>query len=151
MDRSEKAILANMCMVYDDNGNVLVQDRRDKNWGGITFPGGHVEKQESFTDSVIREIYEETGLRILSPVLCGVKQWQEDEDIRYVVLCYKTCHFEGKLRSSEEGEVYWVKRSELSKLPLAPGMELMFQLFMKEEVSEHYIYEENGEYKQVLK
>ena len=30
-------------MVYDENGNVLVQDRVDKNWGGLTFPGGHVE------------------------------------------------------------------------------------------------------------
>ncbi len=50
MDRSEKAIFTNMCMVYDDNGNVLVQNRKDKEWGGITFPGGHVEKKESFPD-----------------------------------------------------------------------------------------------------
>ena len=67
MDRSEKAIFTNMCMVYDDNGNVLVQNRKDKEWGGITFPGGHVEKKESFTDSVIREVYEETGLKIKTP------------------------------------------------------------------------------------
>ena len=33
MDRSEKAIFTNMCMVYDDNGNVLVQNRKDKEWG----------------------------------------------------------------------------------------------------------------------
>ncbi|WP_455617776.1 NUDIX domain-containing protein [Eisenbergiella sp.] len=151
MDRSERAIFTNMCMVYDDNGNVLVQDRRDEDWGGITFPGGHVEKTESFTDSVIREIYEETGLKISDPVLCGVKQWQEEEDVRYVVLCYKTSHFEGELRSSEEGEVYWVKRSELMDLPIASGMDLMFQLFLKEEVSEHYLYEDGGEWKQVLK
>ena len=37
-----------MCMVYDDKGNVLVQDKIDENWGGLTFPGGHVEKGESF-------------------------------------------------------------------------------------------------------
>ena len=57
MDRSEKTVLTNMCMIYDDDGNVLVQDRRDSDWGGITFPGGHVEKGESFTDAVIREVY----------------------------------------------------------------------------------------------
>lgn len=45
MDRSEKTVLTNMCMIYDDDGNVLVQDRRDSDWGGITFPGGHVEKE----------------------------------------------------------------------------------------------------------
>ena len=79
MDRSEKTVLTNMCMIYDDDGNVLVQDRRDSDWGGITFPGGHVEKGESFTDAVIREVYEETGLTIETPQICGIKQWPEDD------------------------------------------------------------------------
>lgn len=34
---SEKVILTNMCMVYDGN-KVLVQDRLNKNWKGLTFP-----------------------------------------------------------------------------------------------------------------
>ena len=40
-----KCILANMCMVEDKNGNVLVQERTKKDWPGLTFPGGHVEKE----------------------------------------------------------------------------------------------------------
>ena len=35
-------------LVLYDKGNVLVQDKIDENWGGLTFPGGHVEKGESF-------------------------------------------------------------------------------------------------------
>ena len=27
-----------MCMIYDNNGNVVVQDKINKSWGGITFP-----------------------------------------------------------------------------------------------------------------
>ena len=46
--RTEQVTLTNMCMVYDDNGNVLVQDKVDSDWGGLTFPGGHIEKGESF-------------------------------------------------------------------------------------------------------
>ena len=53
--RTEQVTLTNMCMVYDDDGNVLVQDKVDSDWGGLTFPGGHIEKGESFVDSVIRE------------------------------------------------------------------------------------------------
>ena len=30
-------------------------------------------------------------------------------------------------------------------------MELMFQLFLKDEVNEQYLYEDEGEWKQVLK
>ena len=57
MSRSEAAIFTNMCMISDGNGNVLVQDRRDPDWPGITFPGGHVEPGEAFADSVIREVF----------------------------------------------------------------------------------------------
>lgn len=151
MDRSEKTVLTNMCMIYDDDGNVLVQDRRDSDWGGVTFPGGHVEKGESFTDAVIREVYEETGLTIETPQICGIKQWPEDDGSRYIVLFYKTSHFAGELKSSEEGEVYWTKLSRLKELPLARGMELMLRVFLEDEVSEYYIYEEDGEWKHVLK
>lgn len=69
MAESEKVILTNMCMVYNGN-KVLVQDRLNRNWKGLAFPGGHVEKHESFTDAVIREVKEETGLTISSPQLC---------------------------------------------------------------------------------
>ena len=151
MDRSEKTVLTNMCMIYDDDGNVLVQDRRDSDWGGITFPGGHVEKGESFTDAVIREVYEETGLTIETPQICGIKQWPEDDGSRYIVLFYKTSNFAGELKSSEEGEIYWTKLSRLKDLPLARGMELMLRVFLEDEVGEYYIYEEDGEWKPVLK
>ena len=43
MSRSEPAIFTNMCMICDGHGNVLVQDRRNPDWPGVTFPGGHVE------------------------------------------------------------------------------------------------------------
>ncbi len=49
MARRETVVLTNMCMVYDGEGNMLVQDRLNPEWPGVTFPGGHVEPGESFT------------------------------------------------------------------------------------------------------
>lgn len=90
------------CM--DKNTRVLVQDKTDDDYSGITFPGGHVERGESFTDAVIREVWEETGLKISEPKLCGIKDWMKDEETRYIVLLYKTDKFEGIVTSSEEGD-----------------------------------------------
>ncbi len=102
MDRTEIVTLTNMCMVYQDD-QVLVQNKVHRDWNGITFPGGHVEKNESFADAVIREVYEETGLTIQSPQLCGIKDWTKADGSRYMVFFYKTDKFKGELKSSDEG------------------------------------------------
>ncbi len=132
----------NMCMIQDKN-KVLVIDRKAKDWPGITFPGGHVDPGEPFTDAVIREIREETGLYISSPQLCGIKDWTED-NVRYVVLFYKTDTFDGMLQSSDEGDVWWEEIDNLSNLKLSPDMVDMLRVFTEDNLSE-FFYRFDGE------
>lgn len=138
MSRSESAIFTNLCMVSDGNDNVLVQDRKNPDWPGVTFPGGHVEPEEPFTDSVIREVWEETGLTIENPKLCGVKQFQTNDGERYVVFLYKADRFHGALCSSREGEVFWVPRSDLPKYPLVPDFLDLLRVFEEPELNEFF-------------
>ncbi|NLM05826.1 MAG: 8-oxo-dGTP diphosphatase [Tissierellia bacterium] len=150
MERRELVELTNMCMVYDGN-KVLVQNRVSENWAGITFPGGHVEKFESFTDSVIREVFEETGLTIESPQLCGIKNWSNDDGSRYIVLFYKTDKFTGELKSSDEGEVSWVDLDDFHKFNLSNDMKDMLKVFLDDNLSEFYYYKEFGKWVYELK
>lgn len=147
MARAERAIFTNLCMVTDGNGNVLVQDRKDPDWGGITFPGGHVEKGESFVESAIREVYEETGLTIEDPHLCGTKQFQTKDGARYVVFFFKATRFTGALKSSDEGEVFWMPREQLGNCRLVMDMMDMVRVFEEDDLSEFYYYMEDGNWK----
>ena len=151
MAREEKAVFTNMCMITDGHGNVLVQDKLDPDFRGLTFPGGHVEPGESFVESVIREVREETGLTIEDPVLCGIKQFPTESGARYVVLFFKATKFTGEIQSSDEGLVYWLPRSELPKQKLALDMMEMVRVMESENLSEFMYYQENGIWKYTLR
>ena len=137
MSRQIPVTLTNMCMVYDGD-KVLVQDRVDPDWPGITFPGGHIESGESFCASVIREVFEETGLTIENPRLCGVKEWENKDGSRYIVLFYKTNQFSGQLKSSEEGNVFWSTVESLTSLKLSLDFQQHLELFFNEDLSEAF-------------
>ena len=141
MARTEDVELTNMCMVRDGKGNVLVQNKVGHPfWHGWNFPGGHVEKGEYITPSVIREIKEETGLIIDSPRLCGIKEFHKQSDgKRYIVFLYVADKFDGELKSSEEGDIFWYPLSELlTSDKLIDGFREMLTVFMDDTVSEVY-------------
>ena len=139
MARMEEVELTNMCMVCDAKGNVLVQNKKgDRTWHGWNFPGGHVEQGEFVTPSVVREIREETGLTIENPKLCGIKEFQKEQDgKRFIVFLYVASRFSGELRSSAEGDVFWYPLSELKRSKeLADGFSEMLPVFTSDEISE---------------
>lgn len=142
MSRATSTVLTNLCLVEDPkNGKVVFQYRspeRYKKWSGYAFPGGHIEEGESLVESVIREVYEETGLTIADPKLVAVKDWPQDEGGRYIVFCYKATEFTGQLRSSEEGEVYWVEKDQLEKLDLSYDMLPLLEVMEDPDLSEYY-------------
>lgn len=147
MSRMEEVELTNMCMICDGKGNVLVQNKQNHpSWRGWNFPGGHVEKGEYITPSVIREMQEETGLTIENPRLCGIKEFHKMKDgKRYIVFLYVATQFSGTLKSSSEGDVFWYPLAELSQSDkLVDGFEEMLPVFTRDDVSE-VLYDRCGD------
>ena len=93
---------------------------------------------ESLRDSVIREIREETGLVIKNPQPCGFKDWILEDGTRYIVLLYKTDQFEGELKNSREGKVFWLDRNDISSANLIWNMRELLEIFETDQYSEFF-------------
>lgn len=125
-------ILTNMVMIYDDNNNILVQNRVAKDWPGINFPGGHVKYDESIEDSCIREIKEETGLNISNLHFCGFYEWNIIKDHkRHLAMLYKTKDYSGNLKSSNEGKMMWIKIDDINKYQQSTDFDKVLELMIK--------------------
>ena len=142
MSRRESIELTVLCLIHRSD-NILLQDRIKPDWHGYALPGGHVEPGESIVDAVIREMQEETGLTILHPRLCGVKQFPI-EGGRYLVLLFETEEFEGTLRSSEEGQMHWIPRSRLSEYDTVDDLEPLLDVMLRPDLTEFQYLVENG-------
>lgn len=134
MDRTERVELATICLLYKDE-YILMQNRLKKDWQGYALPGGHIEPGESVVESVIREVKEETGLKIENPVLCGIKQFPI-EGGRYLIFLFKTDCFSGDLVSSAEGEMEWVHRDKIPFMKTAEDFEQLLLVMEREDLCE---------------
>ena len=127
MEKSYKCIISNMCMVYKGD-MILVINRTKSDWPGLSFPGGHLEENETLEESVVREMKEETGLEIKNPKLCAIKEWDWGNGVRYLGLLYKTSEFKGELKSSSEGKVFWINKKDINKYELSQDFLELFKL-----------------------
>lgn len=134
MSKIESVELTVLCLVHRGE-ELLLQNREKKDWQGWTMPGGHVEPGESIVDAVVREMQEETGLTVLHPRLCGVKQFPI-EGGRYLVFLFETEEFEGELRSSEEGQMQWIRRSRLRDYTTVDDLDALLDVMLKPELTE---------------
>jgi 8-oxo-dGTP diphosphatase len=121
--------LATLCYVRDgmgDNGRTLMLHRIKKandmhagKWNGL---GGKLEPGETPEECARREVFEESGLQMVDPVLRGIitfPQFAKGEDwYTYIFVAYAHT---GELIDSTEGVLAWVDNSKLYDLNLWPG------------------------------
>ena len=139
-------ILCNMIKINRGN-DVLVLDKVKKyGWEGLTFPGGHVEKVESITESVIREAKEETNLDIENIKYVGMISWYDiDNNDRIVGFLYETDDFSGELvKENVEGTLEFIDYDELKNMDgHSDSMDEIFAIY-DGEYSEIVLYYEDN-------
>ena len=108
---------------------------RDENHGKWIGVGGKFEEGETPEECVIREVYEETGLKMRSPRLRGIVTFVMEPQSTEYMFVYTATDFTGQLinpDSCPEGVLRWVDRDEVCKLPIWEGDRIFLKLLMEE-------------------
>ncbi|MBF0287416.1 MAG: 8-oxo-dGTP diphosphatase [SAR324 cluster bacterium] len=128
-------------LVYiENNGEVLMihRQKNDEHRGLWLAPGGKLHENESPMEAAMREVYEETGLRVQALQLKGILTFPDDGDSpfgdEWQVFVFYTNHISGKLTiNCPEGKLAWIPREELLDLPMWEGDKLFTPKVFKNE------------------
>lgn len=130
-------VVATSAVVLNAQGRVLMQRRADS--GNWALPGGAMEANECLTDSVIREVKEETGYDVEVTGLVGtytdprhIIAYDDGEVRRQFNVCYTARITGGDLTISDESvEIRFVARAELDGLAIHPTQRLRLRHFFE--------------------
>lgn len=128
----------NSTLIYVERGDEYLMLHRTKKendlnrdkWIGI---GGKFEENESPEDCMLREAREETGLTLTSWRYRGIVTFLSDRwETEYMHL-FTADGYSGTLRQCNEGDLAWIKKSELLKLKLWEGDKIFLRLLDSDE------------------
>ena len=108
-------------IIIKDNKFFIAQRNRNKHMGlSWEFPGGKVEKGETFEVALKREIKEELNIEIDVKYKLGEENYQDDKI--NVKLHYFICsHIDGDINLSEHEDSAWIKKNEFKNFNFAEG------------------------------
>lgn len=113
--------------VQDENGRILMEQRTDNGrWG---LPGGTHELGESITQTLIREVREETGVTVELIRMVGIYTdprrviaFSDGEVRQEFSICFAAKPVDGAIKASSESfEVRWVPLADLDTLEISPS------------------------------
>src|SRR3990172_6681132 len=113
-------ILATLCYVNKHGRTLMIHRVKKANdvhqgkWNGL---GGKLDPGETPEECIVREVWEESGLRITNPELKGILTFPgfaNDED--WYAFVFVAHEFTGELIDSEEGVLRWIDDAALFDL-----------------------------------
>lgn len=132
--------LTTLCYIEQDDCYLMLHRIRKKNdankgkWIGV---GGHFEEGESPEECLLREVYEETGLKLTSYRLRGIITFVSDKWGSEYMHLYTADGFEGDLAAAmancKEGVLKWVPKKDLFNLCLWEGDKIFLKMLLEKE------------------
>jgi ADP-ribose pyrophosphatase YjhB (NUDIX family) len=126
-------VVAVTAYIEDDAGRILMIRRTDNDLYAI--PGGAQEVGETISQTVVREVKEETGIDVEVTGLVGVYSdpshviaFTDGEVRQEFSICFRARPIGGELATSDESkEVLWVEPSKLDQLNIHASIRLRIE------------------------
>lgn len=123
--------LTTLCYIERDGAYLMLhrvkkqQDINKDKWIGV---GGHFEEGESPEECLLREVAEETGLTLTDYRLRGVITFMTDTYPAEYMFLYTAEGFSGTIHVCDEGNLEWVPKGQVYRLPIWEGDKIFFRL-----------------------
>ncbi len=125
-----------LCYIEQDDRYLMLfrnkksHDLNEGKWIGV---GGRVEAGESAKDCILREVTEETGLKLRNLKFRGLveflsERWEDEH-----MYLYTSDSFEGEIQECDEGELKWIPKTEVFQLPLWEGDRVFLNYLLEDE------------------
>ncbi|MCD8097348.1 MAG: 8-oxo-dGTP diphosphatase [Lachnospiraceae bacterium] len=135
--KKEKSPLTTLRYIEQDGKHLMlhrVKKEHDVNEGKWIGVGGHFEEGESPEECLLREVREETGLRLVSWRFRGIVTFCADNAPTEYMCLYTADAFAGELSEDcAEGVLRWVPKEEVPTLPLWEGDRVFLELLTRDE------------------
>ncbi len=134
-----KSKLTTLCYLEKNDSYLLLHRIKKQNdinkdkWIGV---GGHFEDFESPDECLVREVFEETGLKLNSYQFRGIVTFvsHDSGEKMYEYMClYTSSDFSGTMIDCDEGKLEWVKKADMKKLNFWEGDYIFLDLIEKNE------------------
>ena len=123
--------MTTLCYLEDGERYLLLHrvkkadDGNRDNWIGV---GGKFEDGESPEDCLLREVWEETGLRLTRYRYRGIVTFVSDVYPCEYMHLFTADRWEGVQTVCPEGDLAWVKKSDFRALPMWEGDRIFLDL-----------------------
>ena len=136
----EKFVITTECYIRRGDEILFIhKGGNDLNTGKFLGIGGHLEKGESPTEGIVREIEEETGIRSdelknlkMRAVITFINSTYGDEYIHLFEAEY-IGEKEPSLTKCDEGKLKWIPKKDVYSLPIWEGDKAMFDEMFKDD------------------
>ena len=115
-------------MLHRVRKDASVDDSHGK-WIGV---GGKFEADESPEDCMLREVFEETGLKVTQWKYHGLVTFVSDVAQSDYMHLFSASKWEGELHVCDEGDLQWIPVNELGRLRLWEGDRVFLYLMQQQ-------------------